>query len=83
MIELYQDSLQMHFDFLESSIDKKIEEKITDLVRLLRNGSDAKKIEWCRELPEFYKIIFDMQEIYKTQIENDYKAISEYYKISA
>ena len=83
MIELFKESLHMHFDFLANSVDTKLEERITDIVRALRNGNDEKEIEWCRDLLNFYKTIFDMQEIYKAQIESEYKAISDYYKLSA
>ena len=83
MIELFKESLQMHFDFLANSADPKLEERITNLVSALRNGNDEKEIEWCRDLLNFYKNIFDMQEIYKAQIESEYKAISDYCKLSA
>ena len=83
MIDLYKESLQIGLDFLECLSEPNLEKDITELVRALRNGNDELKIKWCLNMLLFHITTFKNREIYKRSVENDYRAISEYYKLSA
>ena len=83
MIDLYKESLQLHLDAVKNLADFDMETAITDYVRAVKNGKEKLEVEWCRDVVKSYHYSFRVKEFFRNQIESDYKAISEYYKISA